>query len=306
LLAVAAPLLSGTPTHAAPDRAWFLGKPPRATQTEKPVLERGVNPCNTPDPGFVAYNPWTPLTGNGLALLPTKNPLSENGEFDVVIHFHGHDPARKEWVRVMSREVLVGMSLGVRSGVYEAAFQAPDAFQTLLGETERTVSARYGRSARARRVALSAWSAGYGAVEAILRTPFGQKRVDSVLLLDGLHCDYANGGLDEAGLEPFVRFAKQAVAGDRLMVVSHSSIVPPGYASTTETSNYLVHALGGRPKSAKPRPSDPFGLELLSRFDKMGFHMLGFSGNGALDHCAHVGLLRDILSVHLAPRWKRR
>jgi len=301
----AVPLLSGAPTLAAPDRAWFLGKPPAATQTEKPVAERGANPCNTPDPGFVAYSPWTPLTGAGLALLPTKSALSENGEFDLVIHFHGHEPARKEWVRVMSHEVLVGMTLGVRSGVYETAFQAPEAFQTLLAETERTVSARYGRAARARRVALSAWSAGYGAVEAILRTPFGQKRVDSVLLLDGLHCDYASGGLDEAGLEPFVRFAKQAGRGDRLMVVSHSSIIPPGYASTTETANFLIDALGGKPKSAKPRRSDPLGLELLSRFDQKGFHVLGFSGNGALDHCAHVGLLRDILSAHLAPRWKR-
>ena len=89
------------------------------------------------------------------------------------------------------------------------------------------------------------------------------------------------------------------------MVVSHSSIVPPGYASTTETSNFLINAFGSRPKPARPRRSDPFGLELLSRFDRQDFHVLGFSGNGTLDHCAHVGLLRDILKVHLAPRWKR-
>jgi hypothetical protein len=89
------------------------------------------------------------------------------------------------------------------------------------------------------------------------------------------------------------------------MVVSHSSIIPPGYASTTETSNYLIHAFGGRPKPARPRPSDPLGLELRSRFDRKGFHVLGYSGNGTLDHCAHLGLLRDILQVHLTPRWKR-
>jgi hypothetical protein len=296
--------LSFGQARAGAPRAWFLRKPPASTQSEKPVSERGANPCNTPDPGFVAYSPWAPLSENGLVLLPVKNPLAD-GAFDLVVHFHGHEPARKEWVRAMSREVFVGITLGTRSGVYETAFQAPHAFPKLVDEVERAVATRYGRPARARRIGLSAWSAGYGAVESILRTPQGPARVDSVVLLDGLHCDYAGEGLDEAGLEPFVRFAKRAAAGDRLMVVSHSSIIPPGYASTTETANFLIHALGGRPRAARPRPSDPLGLELLARFDRKGFHVLGYAGNGALDHCAHIGLFRDILTVHLAPRWKR-
>jgi hypothetical protein len=45
------------------------------------------------------------------------------------------------------------------------------------------------------------------------------------------------------------------------------------------------------------------GLELLDRFDKGGFHMRGYSGGSELDHCAHLGLYRDILKVHVAPRW---
>ncbi len=102
-----------------------------------------------------------------------------------------------------------------------------------------------------------------------------------------------------------MQFAKLAAAGKRLMVVSHSSIVPPGYASTTETSHYLVDAVGGHSRRMKPRSSDPMGLELIDRFDRKGLHVLGYAGNGPLDHCAHVGLFRDILSVHLAPRWKR-
>jgi hypothetical protein len=304
---VLALLLAARATPADPAKPWFLGKPPPATQTMKPVAERGgENPCSTPDPGFGSYQRWIKLNGSGQALVPIRVTLTAAGEFDLVVHFHGHEPARKEWVRAMKREVFVGMSLGERSGPYEAAFTPADALSGLVSEVERLVAEKAGKpSARARRIALSAWSAGYGAVKGILRTPYGKKRVDSVLLLDGLHCDYAAEGLDQAQLEPFVAFAKRAGAGERLMVVSHSSIIPPGYASTTETSNFLIHTFGARPKPARPRPSDPLGLELRSRFDRKGFHVLGYSGNGTLDHCAHLGLLRDILQVHLAPRWKR-
>jgi hypothetical protein len=299
-------LFCARPTPAQSGKAWFMAKPPPATQTTKPVAARGgENPCDTPDPGFGPYEPWLKLNGAGQVLIPKRVSLTGAGEFDLVVHFHGHEPARKEWVRTMKREVFVGITLGVSSGPYETAYTPADALSNLVTEVERLVSERSKKKARARRLALSAWSAGYGAVEAILRTPFGKQRVDSVLLLDGLHCDYAGDTLDAHQMEPFVAFAKRASAGQRLMVVSHSSIIPPGYASTTETSNYLIHALGSRPTPAKPRRSDPLGLELRSRFDRQGFHVLGYSGNGKLDHCAHVALLRDILKVHLATRWKR-
>jgi hypothetical protein len=157
--------------------------------------------------------------------------------------------------------------------------------------------------ARARKIALSAWSAGYGAVEEILRQPLAG-RIDSVILLDGLHCDYTGGGgLEPRQLDAFLKFARKAARGETLMVVSHSSIIPPGYASTTETANYLIDGLGGRPAISRPRAGDPMGLELISRFDRAGFHVRGYAGNAELDHCAHLGLFRDILRVHLAPRW---
>jgi hypothetical protein len=87
------------------------------------------------------------------------------------------------------------------------------------------------------------------------------------------------------------------------MYVSHSSIMPRGFASTTETANFLIDRVGGRAVRARPRKGDPMGLELISLFSRGNFHVRGFSGNGKLDHCAHIGLLRDVLKVHLRPRW---
>jgi hypothetical protein len=285
-------------------KRWFLKKPGPTTQISKSVSERGINPCNTPDPGFKGYEKWQRGISMGQMILPARGGIAGNGDFDVVFHFHGHEPARKEWVQVMNGPVLVAFTLGIGSGAYESAFRNPAAFTELLQSVERAVAERHKKPrARARKIALSAWSAGYGAVEEILHQPIAT-RIDSVILLDGLHCDYVSGGgLEPRQLDAFLKFARKAARGEKLMVVSHSSIIPPGYASTTETANYLIDGLGGRPASSRPRSGDPMGLELISRFDRAGFHVRGYAGNAELDHCAHLGLFRDILRVHLAPRW---
>jgi hypothetical protein len=299
---VLAPATLAAEQNAVGAKFWYLKKPAPETQTRKTPAERGVNPCDTPDPGFGRYEPWVRVAGHAQMLVPRAGALSASGEFDVVFHFHGHEPARKEWIRVMNRTVFVAMTLGTGSGPYETTFKEPGAFERMLKSVEQALSTEV-RTAHVRRLGLSAWSAGYGAVQEILRQPFGRDRVDTVVLLDGLHAGYFGNGLNEAQLEPFVRFAKKAAADKALMVVSHSSIIPPGYASTTETSNYLVDQLGGRPARAQARASDPMGLDLLERFDKGGFHMRGYAGGSELDHCAHLGLYRDILKVHVAPRW---
>jgi hypothetical protein len=287
--------------QASPAAAHAVARPAASTQTQKSVAQRGVNPCNTPDPGFGSYERWSRGISMGQMLVPKRRPSSADG-VDVVVHFHGHEPARKEWVHVMDGAVLVGIDLGLGSGPYEAAFASPGALKTLLESVERQLTKRWGK-VRLRNVALSAWSAGYGAVQGILSHAWGRERVDAVILLDGLHCGYRGQSLNEPQLRPFMTFSELAARGEKLMVVTHSSIIPPGYASTTETGNFLVRHLGGRPRPARPRASDPMGLELVSRFSRRGFHLRGFAGNDKLDHCAHLGLLRDILTAHLKPRW---
>jgi hypothetical protein len=296
--------LSASAFARAQTGGWYMQKPAPSTQVSKSSAERGVNPCNTPDPGFGSYDHWIKNGSPGLMLLPHRGGVNAAGEFDVVFHFHGHEPARKEWVKVMSGVVLVGVTLGVGSGAYENTFRDPSAFERLLKSTEAAMAEHTGRAnAHARRIALTSWSAGYGAIEEILQQPLGRDRVDSVVLLDGLHCDYEGDGLVRATLEPFVRFAHEAADGKKMMIVSHSSIVPPGYASTTETANFLINELGGHVHPAKSRGTDPMGLELVSRYDQGGFHVRGYAGNAELDHCAQIGLYGDVLRVHLLPRW---
>jgi hypothetical protein len=283
---------------------WVLTRPDYRAQAPKSVAARGVNPCLTPEPGYGDYGAWrrSGLT-YGQILIPKVLKLDPRGGFDVVFHFHGHEPARKEWVQAHTGAVLVGIDLGNGSAAYQTKFSQPEEFWNLLAEVEDLVAQRAGAPlAAARHIGLSAWSAGYGAIASILSSARAQQRTDAVILLDGLHAEYEGDGLDAKSLAPFVQFARAAADGRKLMFVTHSSITPPHYASTTETAQYLIWMVGGRP-AAPTAFSDPMGLERISEFHKGNFHVLGFSGAEALDHCAQIGMLRGIADQQLAPRW---
>ena len=283
---------------------WVMAKPPLSAQTTKSSAERGGNPCRTKDPGFGSYGDWDSSPMLGKMLAPKSGGLDENGEFDVLFHFHGTEPVRKEWGRGMRRGVLVAVDLGIGSGPYSEAFGEHARFRNLVASVEAAMAKRHGvAAARVRHVGLSAWSAGYGAVGTILNQSYGRRRVDSVFLLDGLHAGYSGVSMNPRQLQPYADFARRAAAGDSLMFVSHSSILPNGYASTTETAQYLTWATGGQPVSATPRRSDPLGLELISKFSQNKFHVRGFSGSAKADHCAHVALLREVFRVHLMSHW---
>lgn len=274
----------------------------------KPPKKRrgGVHPCMTPDPGFGAYDTWSRAPSMGQMIAPKNGAgVRKDGGFDLVIHFHGHEPIRKEFVKTSRGVVLVGIDLGIGSGAYSSGFAAPQTFTRLVASVEAEMARRSGNAkAHVRKLALSAWSAGYGAIEQILRQT-GGKNIDAVLLLDSLHAGYANEQaktLKTAQLDPFVAFAKRAAAGKTFMFMSHSSIIPPGYASTTEVVDHVVKQLGG--KLSKAKRQDVLGLDMIRKYDKGNFHVRGYDGDDKPDHCAHLGLIAGIMKTHLLTRWK--
>ncbi len=294
---------SGSKPPAAEEGTKPAAKPKRARK-RKP-RRGGQNPCMTKDPGFGVYDRWSRRISMGQMIAPQRGGLTRGGGFDLIIHFHGHYPVRKEFVKVAKGPVLVAIDLGVGSGAYSRAFASPSTFPALLRSVEREMARRTGRKKTyVRKLALSSWSAGYGAVGQIISQPAG-KKVDALILLDSVYGGYVSGSttkLKKAELEPFVKFARKAARGSKIMFQSHSSIKPPGYASTGEVSAYMVKKLGGKLRPA--RRNDPLGLQLYERYDRGGYHVRGYKGDDKPDHCAHLGLMKDVLKVHINPRWR--
>jgi hypothetical protein len=148
----------------------------------------------------------------------------------------------------------------------------------MLAEASRKTAIEF------RPVDLTAWSAGHGAIREILQNPEYYSKVAAVLLIDGLHTGYTDGKpgpleskLDPDHLQVFLTFARDAVAGRKTMLVTHSEIFPGTFASTTETADWLLANLG-----LKRRPVlhwGPMGTQQLSDVRAGNFRLIGYAGN---------------------------
>jgi hypothetical protein len=223
-------------------------------------------------------------------------------DLSLVVHFLGAAWLPEYAVSRLGRNsVAAVVNLGAGSAVYDRAFSDPAAFDSLLAGVRREISESFGKEARFRRVILVGFSAGHGAVRAILREPRHFARVEAVLLLDGMHTSYvpegtvlaAGGTLDAHNLEAFVRFAQAAVRGEKRFLVTHSEIFPGTFASTTETADYLLRTLGLRQKPVLRW--GPRGMQQLSEVHAGGFELLGFAGNTAPDHVDHFHAMPEFL-----------
>ncbi|MEZ5290571.1 MAG: hypothetical protein R2745_05785 [Vicinamibacterales bacterium] len=230
------------------------------------------------------------------------------GRLALVVHFHGA-PWLLEYHVASHRldAALVTFDLGSGSGVYAGAFADPARFPALLEEARTAASLRLGRPVSFDPVVLSSFSAGYGAVRAILRDPAAYDRVSSVVLADSLHADYvgdaaaARGAdlpVDEADVDVFQRLAVDAASGRRQFLVTHSEVYPGTYASTTETADALL-AAAGVPRQRRLREG-PLGMQLVSASGRGRFRVLGFAGNSAPDHLDHLYALGAWLPAAIA------
>jgi hypothetical protein len=279
------------------DASWVSARP--QFQYSRTAAERGgVEPCATQAVDVSALDDWVALS-KGRFTAPRDLQLDASGRFDLVLHLHGDEPARRELA--LSRQPFVLYALSIDpSQSYASLFSGTGLHRALLAELEAKVSQRLGREARVGNVALSAWSAGFAGVGAILAQP--DTKADAVILIDGLHAPRDDRFAFEAQLKPFADYAEQAAHGRGFMLVSHSSIDPPGFASTTECAHYLVAKLAGKPEPVSR--GDAMGLELVEYFSQQGFHVRGYAGNDKPDHCAQLALLRDVF-VALGQRWNR-
>lgn len=275
----------------------WLSARPGFQYSRGPAERGGVEPC-APQPVDVSgWQDWTPI-GRGRLTLPKDFSLDAAGHFDLVLHLHGEEPVRRELVQSGQRFVLYTLTLPPSEG-YAPLFSGTHLFERIVSEVEAAVGKRAAKPAQAGHVAISAWSAGFVGIEAVLAQP-SSRDVDSVILIDGLHAPRNDRAAFEGQMKPFEDYAARAAAGERFLLISHSSIDPAGFASTTECAHYLISTQGGKPQPV--RRSDALGLELVEYFTRGNFHVRGYAGNDKADHCAQLGVLRDAFAA-LGRRW---
>ncbi len=281
--------------------------PSAASQNPSPMAEesRAHERLTQKDLGGIAR------TFNGIAGKPVDIWIPDHARskeaLDLVIHFHGAAWLPEQAVANLGNVTAAAVvNLGAGSGAYHRAFADPSAFDSLMNGVTREISAALGKKERIGRVTLVGFSAGHGAIRAILREPRHFARVDAVLLLDGMHTSYVPEGsllatgaaLDTTNLNAFADFARAAMRGEKRFVVTHSEIFPGTFASTTETADWLLHALGLRRKPVLKW--GPRGMQQLSEAHSGRFDLMGFAGNSAPDHIDQLHSMPELLKRTLA------
>lgn len=282
---------------------------PSAPEPDTNRLDLKVQGGNCSPPDTVGLGPYAPYRdlSIGRIAIPQKGGHTSDWGYDVIIHFHGHDGIRRVMAAEARGAVFVGMDIGLLSGAYTKAFTDLSPWTALKDSIEKALKAHSGQdAAHIRHVGLSAWSAGYGAVERIVRRH--TENADAVVLLDGLHTgfmrtakpDGSPDSLDMDYIRGIGRFAKRAVKGEKLFVFTHSQIETEGYASTTLTGRRLLRDLGVEQQRQDPGV-DAFGQHASA--EQQGFYMWSFKGDGKPAHCAHLHLMSRALKL-VEARWQ--
>lgn len=235
----------------------------------------------------------------GTLFIPER--LQDRKQLPLFLHFHGGTWLPEVAAARDGRFASIAVQLGSGSAAYGKPFLDRDRFADLLAEAERKAGVRFDH------VGLTGWSAGYGAIREILRVPQYYDRVRFVLLIDGLHCGYVDGKpgpkesrLVAADLDVFRKFAGDAAASKKQMIVTHSEIFPGTFGSTTETADYLLRELGIHRQAVLKW--GPMQTQQLSETKKGQFWVLGFAGNAAPDHVDQLHSLPDYLAwIHSRP-----
>ncbi|MBK5290686.1 MAG: hypothetical protein JJE04_03195 [Acidobacteriia bacterium] len=229
----------------------------------------------------------------GVLYLP---PRLKQSSTPLLIHFHG-----PRWIAEIAGgqaggAVVIAVDSGAGSSVYAEPFRDGEFFTELLREAEQKAGTRFSP------ITISSWSAGYGAVREILRRPEHYARVDRYVAIDSIHAGYVSGKpgpaeseLVAADLDVFLQFAKDAVAGRKQMLLTHSEIFPGTFASTTEVADFLLRGVG---LTRKPVVKwGPLGMQLLSETTAGKLTVLGYAGNSAPDHVDQLHAMPEIFRL---------
>ena len=225
---------------------------------------------------------FRPLSGDSLTLL---------------LHLHGAPRAAEVSVREASSDaVLCALHLGKLSSPYREYFSDTTALARILESVRAALREADGLATpRIRRLVVTSFSAGYAGVRELLKRPESYRMIDAVVLADGLHADTDSATM-AMQMRDFCRYALDACAGRKAMLITHSCIPTSGYESTTSTANYLLRGIGVERRAVSL--TDEIGHR-TSECDSGLFRLRGYDGETGADHMKHLHALHLLVSETL-------
>jgi len=230
----------------------------------------------------------------GLGALFIPERVKNTRGVRLLLFFHGGDWLPEVAAARQRNMAVISVQAGAGSGTYANLYADPMRFPKLIADAEGKSGLKFSE------IDLGGWSAGCGALRQILKDPASYERVSRVLCIDGIHTGYANGKpgptesqIDTDGLQTWLQFGRDAMAGKKRLIITHSEIFPGTFASTTETADYLLREWGL--KSHAVAKWGPMKTQTLSEVKKGRLLVIGFAGNSAPDHVDELHSLPEYL-----------
>ncbi len=277
------------------------------------VSSVGRQPTPPPMPRRAIAPPQKPLPGESIVFddkgsqftlfLPDGWKVPSSGKCTLTIHFHSaiwH--AIQEHLRRGLKGPLLCFYPGEGSSIYKQAFEDTSRLKRLM---DKSVEEMIRRGAPAgthiTAVDISSFSAGYGAVREIVKSPEYFKILRRIVLCDSMYAandPKASGHKpDPTQINPWIPLANAAIAGNKTFAFTHSEVPTGTYANSAACALAVIKAVGAPilkvTKGSLPAADDP-EFPLLYRSDKGNFHIWGYGGIDGQAHMTHARHLGDV------------
>jgi hypothetical protein len=248
------------------------------------------------------------LNGNAVLFIPAWFTAKAGG-YDLIVHFHGLSEIQEGNIeRAQLNVAVVSVNLGAGTDPYSKPFSKKDVFAALIDEAESEIE-QSGRApnAKMRRLALSAWSAGYVSVAGVMKDPAVSEKVDAILLADGFFTAFTNvrrRTVNEAGIKPMADFAEAAEKNEKLFAITHTTIPTGSFPSVQEcVAKLLDMTANTKTPSANVGPREMREIYVV---DNGSFHVRGYEGQTAKDHVKQARAMGETLYPFLKARWDKQ
>lgn len=247
---------------------------------------------------------YTLPEGSGYTLFVPAN-FQPSPQLDLMVHFHGSNTgyaANDQYANLNALSVTI--QLGAASGSYQTPFSADTTlFQHVLDDAlakARSLST-IPDNATWRKVGVTSFSAGYGAVREILKQPAYYDRIDAMVLADTVYASFTSSA-DHTPLDSqmvnFRKYAQDAVAGTKTLVLTHSKVLTYTYSNTEETADDIMAFAGVTPTATSQTGLG--GIQFYRTAHAGNFTMYGATGADGAAHLLHQNYIAQ-WEVNLLP-----
>ena len=210
------------------------------------------------------------------------------GKLDLLIHLHGATETVERNVLAYRKDMpWVTINLPGLSSVYSKHFRDPAKWGQLVQEVIQALQWNLKQESLAVEACiLSSFSAGFGGVRELLKQSKAIDDIDTLVMIDSLYAGWVGDpslrSVNPQQMAPFVAFARLAMTGKKRMLLTHTRLVTPDYASTAETAAYLGEQLqlNWSEEAVEWMP----GMIEWRRARKAQFMALDFGGSTGQDH----------------------